>query len=127
LTALLLAAPATQAADTKKAAGKVTYDEHVLPLLRDKCVACHGQDKKSGGLQVHNYTALMQGAGSGAVVKPGDPDGSPLYLAVAHKREPFMPPRSPALPKEFADVLHRWIAAGALENAGSKAVVLKPK
>jgi hypothetical protein len=119
---LLLAAPAARAADPKKA-DKVTYDDHVLPLLRDKCVACHGQDKKNGGLQVHNYTALMQGGSSGAVVKPGDPENSALYLAVAHKKEPFMPPRSPALPKEAADLVQRWIAGGALENAGSKAIL----
>src|SRR5262249_12446144 len=28
---------------------KTTYDEHVLPILRDKCIGCHNQDKKRGG------------------------------------------------------------------------------
>ena len=126
LTAFLLAAPA-RAADAA-APAKVTYDDHVLPLLREKCTACHGQDKKSAGLQLHTYAGLMKGSSSGKVVKPGDPDTSPLYLSVAHKAEPFMPPKSPPLPGEAADLLHRWIAGGALENAGSKAVVMaKPK
>jgi hypothetical protein len=69
----------------------------------------------------------MQGGSGGAVVKPGDPDNSPLYLVVAHKAEPFMPPKSAPLPKEIADLLHAWIAGGALENSGSKAVAMKPK
>ncbi len=106
---------------------KITYDDQVLPILREKCIACHGPDKKSSGLQVHNYQALMQGGSGGAVVKPGDPDGSPLYLVVAHKAEPFMPPKSAPLPKEVTDLLHAWIAGGALENSGSKAVAMKPK
>lgn len=126
LSALLLAPPSGIAADAKKPA-KITYEEHVLPLLREKCTACHGQDKKSSGLQLHNYQAVMQGGSGGAVVKPGDPDGSPLYLVVAHKAEPFMPPKSPPLTKESADLLHAWISGGALENSGSKPAAVKPK
>jgi hypothetical protein len=124
---VLLASAQARAADAK-APDKVTYDDHVLPLLREKCTACHGQDKKSAGLQLHTYAGLMKGSSSGKVVKPGDPDASPLYLSVAHKAEPFMPPKSPPLPAEAAQLLQRWIAGGALENAGSKVVVMaRPK
>ena len=105
---------------------KVTYDDHVLPMLREKCLTCHGQDKKSGGLSMHLYTKLMEGGSSGVIVKAGDPDASPLFNVVAHKAEPFMPPRSPMLAKE-ADLLRRWIEGGALENSGSKAVATKPR
>jgi hypothetical protein len=126
LCALCLCASSGAAADPKKPA-KITYDDNVLPLLREKCIACHGPDKKSSGLQLHNYQAVMQGGSGGVVVKPGDPDGSPLYLVVAHKAEPFMPPKSAPLPKDFTDILQAWIAGGALENSGSKAVAMKPK
>ncbi len=107
-------------------AKKTTYDEHVLPILRDSCVGCHGPDKKRGGLAVHTFTDLMQGGASGAVVKPGDPDASRLFLLVAHKAEPAMPPKSPKLEQAKLDLLRRWIAEGALENSGSKAVVARP-
>src|SRR5262245_15762669 len=100
---------ASPAANTKKAT-KVTYDDHVKPLLADKCFACHNPDKKSGGLVLNSYTRLMEGSSSGAIVKPGDPDGSTIYRAVSHKAEPFMPPKSPKLPDDFAMTLHRWIA-----------------
>src|SRR5438477_225852 len=63
---------------------KTTYDEHVLPILRDSCINCHGPDKKRGGLAIHNFTDLMQGGASGAVVKPGNPDGSRLFLLMTH-------------------------------------------
>jgi hypothetical protein len=114
------------AADPKKAP-KVTYDEHVLPLLKDKCISCHNPDKKSGGLILNNYAKVMSGSSSGGIVKPGDPAGSPLFKVIAHQEEPFMPPKSPTLPKEFLDVVEKWIAGGALENSGSKPVAVKPK
>jgi WD40 repeat protein len=111
---------------TSGAQTKTTYVDHVLPILRDSCIGCHGADKKRGGLAVHTYTDLMQGGSSGAVVKPGDPDGSRLFLLMAHKAEPVMPPKSPKLEQAKLDVVAKWIAEGALENSGSKAVVTKP-
>lgn len=126
LTALLVSPDVTLAAG--KPAKKATYDDNVVPILREKCFACHGQDRKSGGLRVNNYTSLMAGGGSGAVIKPGDADGSLLYQLVTHKQEPNMPPKSPPLPKEMLDVIRQWIEAGAPENSGSKVVVAnKPK
>ncbi len=126
LTGLVLVLPC-RAADPKKAAPKVTYDEHILPFFRDKCLSCHNPDKKSSGLVLSNYTKLMEGGSSGPVVKPGDPAGSPLFRVVAHKEEPFMPPKSPMVSKASVDLLEKWIAGGALENAGSKPILAKPK
>jgi hypothetical protein len=108
-------------------AAKITYDEHVLPLFREKCLACHNPDKKSAGLILSNYVKVMEGSSSGAIVKPGDVEGSALYRVMAHKEEPFMPPKSPMLPKESLAIIEQWIAGGALENAGSKAIASKPR
>src|SRR3954470_3409560 len=59
---------------------KLTYADHVLPILRDKCLGCHNSEKARGGLDASNYVKLMEGGSSGAVVKPGDPDDSRLYM-----------------------------------------------
>lgn len=104
---------------------KVTYDQHVLPVLRDKCLSCHNADKARGGLDASSYGKLMEGGSSGAVVKPGDVDGSRLYTLSAHKEEPKMPPNSPAMPGPSLEVFKAWIESGAPENAGSKAAVTK--
>src|SRR5438067_2338410 len=64
---------------------KLTYQENVLPILREKYLACHDADKIKGGLDMTTYTKLMEGGGSGIVVKPGDPDGSRLFQTVSHK------------------------------------------
>src|SRR5262245_29159514 len=76
-----------------EAAAKVNYDEHILPILREKCLGCHNADKKSGGLVLANYSSLMAGGSSGEIVFAGDVEGSRLYALVAHKEEPFMPPK----------------------------------
>jgi hypothetical protein len=102
---------------------KITFDEHVLPILKDKCVGCHNQDKKRAGLVLNNYTKVMEGGSSGVAVKPGDPDNSLLFKVIAHTSEPFMPPKSPKLPQGSLDIIQKWIAGGAPENAGSKVIV----
>jgi WD40 repeat protein len=122
-----LAATLARAAEPKKPL-KLTFDEHVQPILRDKCMGCHNQDKSRGGLVVASYTSLMAGGSSGEVVKPGDPDNSRLFLLISHKQQPNMPPKSPMIAAENIETIRQWIAAGALENSGSKAkIVNKPK
>ncbi len=106
---------------------KVNFTDHVLPLLREKCLGCHNADKARGSLDASNYVKLMEGGSSGAVVKPGDPDDSRLYLLAAHKAEPKMPPKADPLPAEQLALLKRWIEQGALESAGSKAPLIAKK
>ncbi len=100
---------------------KVTYADHVLPIFRAHCASCHNPDKKSGGLDLTNYTAMMQGGSSGEVVEAGDASLSYLFLVVNHETEPFMPPESDKIPQEKIDTLKKWIDGGLLETASSTA------
>ena len=120
---IVFIAPPLRAAEP----AKVTYADHVLPLLRDKCLGCHNGDKARGGLDASNYVKLMEGGSSGAVVKPGDPDDSRLYTLAAHKAEPKMPPKADPLPAEQINTIKKWIEQGALENSGSKAPLIAKK
>lgn len=107
--------------------GKVTFDQHVLPVLNMHCVGCHKGDSAKGGLDLSTYAKTMEGGASGAVVKAGDSESSRLWRVTAHKEQPFMPPKKPMIDKEQVDLLANWIQQGALENAGSKPVPVKPK
>lgn len=118
---LLVASASTQAADEK-----ITYADHVQPIFRAKCFACHNPDKKSGGLDLTNYTAMKEGGSSGDVVEAGDADSSYLWLLVNHESEPYMPPKADKLPDEMLAVIKAWIVGGALDTKSSKAVV-RPK
>ena len=51
----------------------VTYQDHILPILKVTCVKCHNQDKQRGGLAMDNYATLMQGGSSGAVIARATP------------------------------------------------------
>src|SRR5882762_3578135 len=126
LIALLLAAPSVVFAADPAAAPKVTYQDNILPLFRNSCLNCHNPDKKKGGLDISSYSAAMAGSDSQKVIIPGDPDGSVLYKLVIHADEPKMPQKADKLPQKDLDLIKQWIAGGALENTGSKAVI-KPK
>ena len=109
----------------KKTAAKVTYDDHVKPIFRSKCFACHNTSKKKGGLDLTTYTSLMQGGSSGEVIDPGNTEDSYLYSLVTHDSEPNMPPKSDKLAKASLETIRKWIAGGALENSGSKPIARK--
>jgi WD40 repeat protein len=106
----------------------VTYQDHLLPLLRETCFNCHNNDKTEGDLNMTSFASLMRGGGSGAVIAPGDLDGSYLYQLVTHKSEPHMPPNAAKLADEKLAVIRKFIEGGALETSGSKpAKADKPK
>lgn len=104
---------------------KITFEQHVLPIFREKCGSCHNANDKKGDLVLDNYGLAMQGGASGEVIKrDGDASASQLYLVITHQSEPKMPPQQPKLPDEQLTIIRKWIEGGALENSGSKA---KPK
>ena len=107
---------------------KITYVDHVEPIFRAKCGNCHNADKKVADLDLLNYSAMMQGGGSGPSIEPGDPDSSYLWLVVSHESEPYMPPNQDRMPDKTLDTIKKWIAGGALETKNSKRTVKeKPK
>ena len=77
---------------------KINFEDHVKPILRDKCLTCHNTNKRSSDLDLSSYTSLMQGGASGASIEPGDSGASYLYSLMSHQSEPFMPPNSEKLP-----------------------------
>lgn len=125
LTALVAGITSAQEKPAAPKEEKITFDQHVLPIFREKCGSCHNANDKKGDLVLDNYGLAMQGGASGEVVRTdGDASGSQLYLVVAHLAEPKMPPAQPKLPDEQLTLIRKWIEGGALENSGSKA---KPK
>jgi WD40 repeat protein len=106
---------------------KVNYKDNVAPIFQARCNACHNGDQAKGGLVLDTYGGAMKGGGSGAVVEPGDPDNSRLYLLVAHQEEPKMPPKADRIPDAELAAIRAWIEAGAPETSGSVVVMNKPK
>ncbi|RJP36341.1 MAG: hypothetical protein C4547_07515, partial [Phycisphaerales bacterium] len=101
------------------AAARVTYDDHVRPVFLENCVSCHNPDKAKGGLVLDSYAAAVQGGASGAVIVPGDPDGSRLWRLVSHQEEPNMPPLRSKIDEKSLTQIRTWIEQGAAVNASA--------
>ena len=105
---------------------KVTFQDHVLPLVEANCAKCHNSDKKKGDLDLTSYSGTMAGGASGKVVVPGDADASKLVKVITHAEEPTMPPNRGPLAEKDVAVFKKWIAGGVLETLSSKGIAGKP-
>src|SRR5688572_25407737 len=64
------------------------FESDVLPLLRSKCVECHGQKIQARELNLSTAESIGKGSESGPVVVPGNPEGSLLYKVLHEGRMP---------------------------------------
>jgi mono/diheme cytochrome c family protein len=123
---VLFAPLSQQPARGEDAPAKITYADHIQPIFRQHCFACHGPDQQKNDLALNSFTSAIKGGASGEVVAAGDPDGSYLWQLVNHDAEPAMPPNGAAkLPQPELDLIRAWIAGGLLERGDSEA--RKPK
>jgi Protein of unknown function (DUF1553)/Protein of unknown function (DUF1549)/Planctomycete cytochrome C len=90
-------------------AGESALAGDVLPLLKARCVKCHGPVGGKGRLNLASARGLARGGENGPAVAPGKLAESPLWERVAADE---MPPKEPLAPDEKA-VLRRWIETGA--------------
>lgn len=97
-----------------------TYVDDVVPIFRQHCLSCHGNDQQKGDLNLANYSDVQKGGASGTVVVPGNPDKSRLFILTDHREEPKMPPKGDKIPAEKLALLKLWIEQGAKETASSK-------
>jgi len=100
---------------------KITYVDHVRPLLENKCFSCHNPDKKKGDLDLTSFAATMTGGGSGSIINSGDPDGSKMIGSITKRVEPYMPPEGAPLSAKEIEVVAHWIQGGVLETKSSLA------
>ena len=105
---------------SSRAAEKVTYDDHVLPVFQQSCLNCHNPDKAKGGLDLSTYSGSMKGGSGGRIAEPGDPS-SKLIAVVTHAAEPVMPPEGDKLGAREIDILRAWVEGGLLETKDSQA------
>ena len=115
------AAPAGAKLDAAIAAKAVIYRDVITPIMESKCVACHGEEKKKGKLQLHTFAAIMKGGSDGenTVIPKNVKDSLMLVRANLPKDDDdHMPPSDePQLTKEEVAVLKWWIETGASETA----------
>lgn len=86
------------------------FDSVVAPLLSRHCLECHNTTDAKGGLDLSRKTKAFAGGESGAAIKPGRPEESPLWQYVEADE---MPKERPPLSDEEKEILRQWVSAGA--------------
>lgn len=90
------------------------FVQRVAPLLKAKCLSCHGPDKQAGGLRLDSLQSALKGGDSGPAIVPGDAAKSLLVKAVRFDDPDLqMPPKDQLAAKEI-EALTWWINDGAV-------------
>ncbi len=101
-------------AGVASAAGPISFNRDIRPLLSNRCFACHGPDEaaREAGLRLD----VSEEAIEFGVIEPGDADASELVLRI-ESDDPYhvMPPSEHGEPlkEEERALIRQWIEEGA--------------
>ena len=111
------AASATAADDTLSVKdAERLFAAEVLPLLKSKCFACHGDDPKGikGEFDIRTRAGMLAGGESEtAALVPGKPDESPLYQSIRWDELEMPPKENDRLTEAQIALVGKWITSGA--------------
>jgi hypothetical protein len=113
-TAVMAVAPQTSAR-----AGRIDFERQVQPIIAKRCLECHSQDKRKGGLSLATYADALDGGRNGPAIRPGNSARSLLIHRVTGAVEPQMPKDEDPLTAAELAVVRRWIDQGARATATS--------
>jgi mono/diheme cytochrome c family protein len=109
----------TPAAAPVTAAPRLSFNEHIQPILSENCYACHGSDARArkGELRLDRPADAFAPRKGGPAIVKGDPEHSPIIRRILSKdREEVMPPpdsHKHLKPEEIA-MLQQWVREGAV-------------
>ena len=95
----------------------VDFEKEVLPILQAKCFKCHGDGKTKGDLSLE-AGAIGREIGGSKLIRPGEPEKSPLIISLSSDGEDRMPPKGGPIGKAQIEVLTQWVKEGASMRAG---------
>jgi hypothetical protein len=119
--ALIVAFPQDRAGD-----GDEFFEKSVRPLLEERCLRCHGEDRPKSDLRLDSRAGVLAGGKHGPAAIERKPEESLLVQAVRREGARKMPPSQPLAPEEVA-ALTRWVELGMpwpdakLEHGNEKA------
>ncbi len=89
----------------------VSFNEAIQPLLRRKCVNCHGVNNRKAELTLSDVVGIQDGGESGPVIVAGEPSKSLLFQRVQSGEMP--PDEKDRLSESEILLISNWIASGA--------------
>ena len=109
----ILCSPSAVGRDTEepgKVKTKITFEEHVLPIFKARCVKCHAGVEPSQGLRLTTRREVLRGGESGPAMRIAAAESRLLWEKLASNE---MPKDGPALSAEEKGVIRSWINDGA--------------
>ena len=111
--------PANLAMSTARTVAKVSFNEHIQPILSENCYQCHGPDKgtRKADLRLDRAEDAFAARKNGPAIIKGNPDKSPIITRLFLKDpEEVMPPPEThkTLKPEQVALLRQWISEGAV-------------
>ena len=95
-------------------AESIDFQRDVAPILERRCLSCHNDRDRRGGLSLQSSESIGKGGDSGEVVVPGEPESSYLLeLVIPSDGKAEMPKGESPLEEAEVAVIRRWIKAGA--------------
>jgi cytochrome c553 len=107
------------------------FESAIRPLLIAHCIECHGPDRQESGLRLDSRPGWMKGGDRGPAIVPGEPENSPLLVAVKHADPNLQMPEEKLSDADIA-AIEKWIREGAVDpretaEVSSKHVVSDPR
>ncbi|HXW05253.1 MAG TPA: DUF1549 domain-containing protein [Vicinamibacterales bacterium] len=112
-TAAVLARVQAIEPETGQVSSLIDYDRQVRPIIEARCLECHSQEARKGGLSLASYGDALDGGRSGAAIRPGSAAGSLLVHRILGDVEPQMPKDERPLSEAEVALIRRWIDEGA--------------
>ena len=98
---------------SQSAPAPIDYNREVHAILAARCLVCHSQEKRSGGLSLATYEDVLGGGRSGAAVKPGNSGASLILQRLNGPASTRMPLGGAALTPSEIGIITSWIDQGA--------------
>jgi len=93
----------------------VSFKDTILPIVKERCISCHGPQKSKGELRLDTLESFQKGGENGPIIVAGKPEESPFYkLTILPKDDPdIMPGKGDPLTEEQTKAIAAWITEGA--------------
>jgi hypothetical protein len=104
------------------------FEKKIRPVLVEHCYECHSAESKklAGNLRLDSREGVLMGGDSGPAVEAGNPDASPLIVAVRYTDDALQMPPTKKLPPAVIADLEAWVKMGAPDPRTSTGPTAKP-
>ena len=95
------------------------FVHEVAPIINKKCIECHNESKKKGGLSMNTEEKFREGSENGAIVDEKSPEKSLILKLITTDDEDLrMPPKGKPLDDQQVATIRAWVLGGAKWEPG---------